>query len=71
MGQLNDYFFLVVKALFVLGTLLYLVFAAVVVKQTTTMSKNVSDKFNPVLIAFAYLHFAFSVFLVILTFLIL
>lgn len=65
--QINTYMLLVQKLSFVLGAVLYLIFALIVVKQTTMMSKNVSDKFNSVLIIFAYLHAAFSVFLVFLT----
>jgi hypothetical protein len=42
-----------------------------VVKQTTMMSKHVNDKFNTILITFAYLHVAFSIFLVFLTLVIL
>ncbi|MBI2464578.1 hypothetical protein HYV64_00390 [Candidatus Shapirobacteria bacterium] len=65
--QINTYMLLVQKFSFVLGSILYLLFAFIVVKQTTMMSKNVSDKFNTVLITFAYLHAAFAIFLVFLT----
>jgi hypothetical protein len=65
--QINTYMLLVQKFSFVLGAVLYLIFAIVIVKQTTMMSKNVNDKFNSVLVSFAYLHLAFSVFLVFLT----
>lgn len=69
--QINTYLLLVQKLSFVLGSVLYLLFALIVVKQTTMMSKNVNDKFNAVLITFAYVHAAFSVFLVFLTLVIL
>lgn len=54
-----------------LGSLIYLVFAIVVVKQVTSMSKNVYDKFNRILIVFSYLHFIFSVILLLSTLLLL
>lgn len=69
--QINTYLLLVQKFSFVLGSILYLLFALIVVKQTTMMSKNVNDKFNSVLILFAYLHAGFAVFLVFLTLVIL
>jgi hypothetical protein len=64
--QINTYTLLLGKSSFVLGALLYFVFALLVVKQTTTMSKNVNDKFNSILITFSYLHAAFSFFLILL-----
>lgn len=69
--QINQYIQILEKASFVLGAVLYVIFAMVVVKQVGTMSKNVNDKFNSVLIAFSYLHFAFAVILVFLTLVIL
>ena len=54
-----------------LGGLLYLIFALVVVKQVTSMSKNVYDKFNTILIVFSYIHFLFSAILFIATLLLL
>jgi len=54
-----------------LGSLIYLIFALVVVKQVTSMSKNVYDKFNAVLIVFSYIHFLFSAFLFLSTLLLL
>lgn len=69
--QINQYLQVLEKSSFVLGAVLYVIFAMVVVKQVGTMSKNVNDKFNSILIAFSYLHFAFAVFLVFLTLVIL
>lgn len=63
--------FMLGKVFFVLATVIYAIFAFIVVKQTTTMTKNVQDKFNPVLITFCYLHLALSILLIILTLLIL
>jgi hypothetical protein len=69
--QINFYLQILEKASFVLGAILYVIFAAVVIKQVGSMSKNVYDKFNSILIAFSYIHFAFAVFLVFLTLVIL
>ena len=65
--EFNNYVLLLTKLFFIIGALIYLVFAVIVVKQTTTMSKNVHDKFNAILISFSYLHLAFSIFLILLT----
>jgi hypothetical protein len=71
LANLGNYLHLAEKLFVILGMIVYLVFSTVVVKQTTTMSKNVNDKFNPILVAFSYIHLAFSVFLIILTLVIL
>lgn len=57
----------IIRIFFDISALLYLVFAVVVVKQVTTMSKNVSDKFNAILVAFSYLHLVFALVLLLLT----
>jgi hypothetical protein len=67
----TNYLLLAFKFFFVLGAVLYFIFSIVIVKQTTTMSQNVSDKFNPFLIAFSYLHLLFAFSLIILTLIIL
>ena len=69
--EINLFLQILEKASFVLGAVLYLIFASVVIKQVGTMTKNVYDKFNGVLITFSYLHFAFAIFLLILTLVIL
>lgn len=65
--NLNIYLALIQKISFTLGSSIYLIFAFIVVKQTTMMSHNVNDKFNPILITVAYLHLALAVLLVFLT----
>jgi hypothetical protein len=67
----STYLALTQKISFTLGSLIYLIFAIIVVKQTTMMSHNVNDKFNPILITIAYLHLAFSAFIVFFTLVIL
>ena len=49
------------------GTGLYLIFAIVVVKQVSMMTKNVKDKFNGVVIFFSYVHLALAVFLMLMS----
>lgn len=65
-GDLYGYIDMAEKVFAILGTLIYLIFALVVVKQVGTMSKNVKDKFNGILILFSYIHLAMAVFLVFL-----
>ncbi len=69
--EINALMLMAQKLFFVLGAIFYLFFSAVVVKQTTMMSKNVKDKFNAVLITFSYLHLGFAAFLILLTLIIL
>jgi len=46
LGDLNSYLSLAEKIFGILGTVIYLIFALVIVKQVRTMSKDVKDKFN-------------------------
>ncbi|HAP38113.1 hypothetical protein A2574_02625 [Candidatus Shapirobacteria bacterium RIFOXYD1_FULL_38_32] len=71
MEIINNYILLATKFIFLLGTLIYFIFALIVVKQTTTLSRSVYDKFNSILIIFSYTHLVFSFFLILLTFIIL
>ncbi|HWS49199.1 MAG TPA: DUF5657 family protein [Candidatus Methanoperedens sp.] len=64
MGNLNNYLVLAEKIFGVLGAIIYLIFALVIVKQVGTMSKNIKDKFNGLLIIFSYIHLAAAVLLV-------
>jgi alanine dehydrogenase len=65
--QYTQILFLIGKLFFTAGAIIYAIFALVVVRQVRTMSKNVYDKFNTILIIFSYLHLAFSIFLIFLT----
>lgn len=60
------YFLLAEKSFFVFCAVFYLIFAIIVVKQVTMLSKNIKDKFNSILITFSLIHLAFSVFLIFL-----
>ena len=65
-SQINLIMLLAGKLFAILGTILYLIFSIVMVKQVAAMSQNVHDKFNSILIAFSYLHLAFSILLILL-----
>jgi hypothetical protein len=70
MNQISNfmpYFLLAQKTFFILCAILYFIFSLVVVKQVTTMSKDVKDKFNPILITFSYLHLVFAALLILMT----
>ncbi len=62
--NLDSYFFSITKIFFIALSFLYVIFALIVVKQVTSMSKSVTDKFNIFLIAFSFIHLIFSVVLV-------
>lgn len=64
--DLNNYLIIIEKIFGVLGAIIYLIFSLVVVKQVGTMTKNVKDKFNGILIFISYLHLAAAIFLVFL-----
>jgi len=66
MFNVENLLMMVEKILATLGTIIYVVFALVIVKQVTTMSRHVKDKFNGVLIVFSYLHLLFSLVLALL-----
>jgi len=68
MLDFNSIFTILFRIFFLLGAVFYVIFAIVVVRQVAMMSKNVYDKFNTILILFSYIHLAFSIFLVFLTF---
>lgn len=63
-NQFGNWFLLAEKIFAISGTILYFIFSVVVVKQVSTMTKNIKDKFNGVLIAFSYLHLLFALLLI-------
>ena len=67
----SRYFLGVEKTFFVILAVLYIIFSVVVVRQVTSLSRNVSGKFNIVLTVISYINLAFSFFLVFLTLIIL
>ncbi|HPT66388.1 MAG TPA: hypothetical protein PK257_03740 [Candidatus Woesebacteria bacterium] len=65
---LENYFFIITKIFFISCSILYLIFSLIVVKQVTSMSKSVTDKFNPILILFSFIHLGFSILLILTMF---
>lgn len=64
--DLGSFFHFLEKLLGVAGSVIYFIFALVVVKQVSTMSKNVKDKFNGILITVSYLHLIGAILLIFL-----
>lgn len=64
--NLENYFSIATKIFFILCSLLYFIFALIVVKQVTSMSKSVKDKYNQILIIFSFIHLLFSLLLIIM-----
>lgn len=67
-NNLMPLFLTVLKIFFIACSVFYLIFSLIVVKQVTSMTKNVKDKFNSVLISFSFIHLiavAILVFLII------
>lgn len=63
----NSYLILLERIFAIIGTGLYLIFAIVIVKQVSMMTKNVYDKFNGVLIIFSYIHLILAFFLILMS----
>jgi len=64
--NLGFYFGLFEKFAFILGAIIYLIFALIIVKQVATMTKNINDMFNSVIIIFSYVHLVFAILLILL-----
>ncbi len=56
LNNVDSYLLIIEKIIGVMAAVVYSFFALIVVKQVQTMSKNVKDIFNPLLIVFAYAH---------------
>ena len=63
-NDLMPLFLTVLKIFFIACSLFYLIFSLIVVKQVTSMTKNVKDKFNSILISFSFIHLIAAVILV-------
>ncbi len=66
MSELSSVFDFLEKFLGIAGSVIYLIFALVIVKQVNTMSKNVKDKFNSILITISFIHLLGAILLVFL-----
>ncbi len=64
--DINSFLMIVEKIIGVVGSLIYLIFAGVIVKQTVMMSKNINDKHNGLLIAASYVHLVAAIVLVLM-----
>lgn len=67
----STYFLGIEKIFFVTLSILYIIFAVVVVRQVTSLSKEVGGKFNIILTTISFINLGFSFFLVFLTLLVL
>lgn len=65
-NNLMPLFLVVLKIFFIACSIFYLIFSLIVVKQVTSMSKNVKDKFNSILISFSFIHLIAAAILVFL-----
>lgn len=65
------YFLGIEKGFFVILSLLYIIFAIVVVRQVTSLSKEIGGNFNIILTTISYINLIFSFFLVFITLLVL
>ncbi len=61
---LENYFLIFIKIIFIIFSVLNLIFSLIVVKQVTSMSKDINDKFNFILISFSYIYMILSVLLI-------
>ncbi len=62
----TNYLIILEKIFAFLGTGIYLIFAIVIVKQVSMMTKNVNDKFNGIVIVFSYVHLGLAIFLMLM-----
>jgi len=60
------WFLVAQKVFFIACAVIYLIFSLIIVKQITSMSKNIKDKFNSILVTFSYINLLFAIFLIFL-----
>jgi len=61
----------VIQIMFVVGLVIYFLFALVILKQTKVMSQTIEGKYNKAIITFAWMHLIMVVLLVVLAIVIL
>lgn len=66
--SINNILLILQKIFIIVGSLIYLIFASIVVKQVNNLSKNIYDIHNPIIIAASKIHLWVSVLLVLLAF---
>jgi hypothetical protein len=65
--DVTGYLVILERIFAVVGMGLYLIFAIVIVKQVSMMTKNVYDKFNGLVIIVSYIHLALAIFLMLMS----
>jgi len=60
----ENYFLIAIKIFFIVGSIINLIFSLIVVKQVSSMSQKIRDKFNYVLKIISYIYLVVSVILV-------
>lgn len=63
----NGFILVGLKYFFLACTVFYFIFAIILIRQVTTMTKNITDKFNYIPISLSYIHLMFSAFLILST----
>lgn len=61
-----SWFLVAQKVFFIACSIIFFIFSLLVVKQVTSMSKNIKDRFNSILVSFSYISLAFAIFLIFL-----
>jgi hypothetical protein len=69
--DINNFLTIIEKIIGMIGSIIYLIFSGVIVKQVTMMSKNINDKYNGLLIAVSYFHLVAAIVLVLMVVMIL
>ena len=67
----NNYFGIIEKIIAVSGSIIYFIYAIIVLKQVQSMSKKIFDVFNGFIKTIAFFHLLFAAFLIVLTILVL
>ena len=70
-SSINSLLILLEKLFVVIGSIIYFIFALIIVKQATNFSKYIKDIFNTVITVVSMVHLAISGILVFLAFLLL
>jgi len=65
-NNLMPLFLTILKIFFIACSIFYFIFSLIVVKQVSSMSKNIKDKFNSILISFSFIHLIAAAILVFL-----
>jgi len=66
--SLNNFLVLLEKLFAIIGSIIYFIFALIVVKQAKNFSKNIQDVFNSVIVTASIVHLITSGILVFLAF---